>query len=601
MDYGEYELDFNASQDRPLKRFRPIKDGDDGLRPYTPNSVSTGVQPDAEGGGDQQTKKGGRKRPLSCGECRRLKLKCDRVFPCNSCRKRGCAEICPDGALTGGKGSRFILANTEQLHDKIKVMSDRIRELEVGLQAVQTQVSSEAHPLLRQDLLTIKKSPDLFGIEQQAEEMLPKASASASPRAQSAASSSKDMDEHTTRAGVSSGGDRAHTNVSGFIPPDLSQLSHAFPSPWTISPEADLVTRQRIRDHLPSKEEAQRLCQYVRENAFWQFIPDSSESFLPNLIYNVYTVPLPALTPHRLGLFLMILSIGSCVDLGGGDESKQMGEQYYRLSRAALCELPLLDDTSIDAVEALFFMQWYLLTYSEDKKAYEYAWSVSGLTLKLAQTIMLHRDGVRSKIIPEEQDKRRSLFWNLVRFEARLSLALRRPPCVNMRYVDVKRPTAEDENPVVTDYIWWQNEFLVQCTIPVVDVTLSVQPTPYADILLLDREIRNFNIPLSLQMVDDIDHQPPPRPLGMQQAMVATSRQCTLMHLHRSYFTVALTSNEMFTVQHTYTPSVLAVYSGSCSLISTIATIYQWEPELSIRYIIFWNNLFSAAVSRPGI
>ena len=84
-----------------------------------------------------------------------------------------------------------------------------------------------------------------------------------------------------------------------------------------------------------------------------RFLPDSSESFLPNLIYNVYTVPLQALTPHRLGLFLMILSIGSCVDLGGGDESKQMGEQYYRLSRAALCELPLLDDTSIDAVQAL--------------------------------------------------------------------------------------------------------------------------------------------------------------------------------------------------------------------------------------------------------
>ena len=67
-----------------------------------------------------------------------------------------------------------------------------------------------------------------------------------------------------------SGGDHGYTNVSGFIPPDLSQLSHAFPSPWTISPEADLVTRQRIRDHLPSREDAQQLCEHVRENAFWQ-------------------------------------------------------------------------------------------------------------------------------------------------------------------------------------------------------------------------------------------------------------------------------------------------------------------------------------------
>ena len=71
MDYGEQELDFNAVQDRPLKRFRPIKHSDDGLRPYTPNSVPNGMLPEPEASGDQQAKKGGRKRPLSCGECRR--------------------------------------------------------------------------------------------------------------------------------------------------------------------------------------------------------------------------------------------------------------------------------------------------------------------------------------------------------------------------------------------------------------------------------------------------------------------------------------------------------------------------------------------------
>ena len=105
-------------------------------------------------------------------------MQCDRVFPCQSCCKRGCAEICPDGALTGGKGSRsariireththqltptrrFILANTEQLHEKIKSMSGRIRELEDAL--------GELHPghaLLRDELLTIKKSTELFGVD----------------------------------------------------------------------------------------------------------------------------------------------------------------------------------------------------------------------------------------------------------------------------------------------------------------------------------------------------------------------------------------------------------------------------------------------------
>lgn len=60
---------------------------------------------------------------------------------------------------------RFILANTEQLHDKIKTMSERIRQLEEALQVVQSQISPEEHPLLRQDLLSIKKSPELFGMD----------------------------------------------------------------------------------------------------------------------------------------------------------------------------------------------------------------------------------------------------------------------------------------------------------------------------------------------------------------------------------------------------------------------------------------------------
>ncbi|KAJ3715520.1 hypothetical protein C8R42DRAFT_223054 [Lentinula raphanica] len=42
-------------------------------------------------------KSGGKKVPLSCCECRRLKLRCDRTFPCGSCKKRGVSDICPDG------------------------------------------------------------------------------------------------------------------------------------------------------------------------------------------------------------------------------------------------------------------------------------------------------------------------------------------------------------------------------------------------------------------------------------------------------------------------------------------------------------------------
>lgn len=139
MTHGDYEYDYNDPETRPTKRPRQ---GDDGHRPFIPMSGASGVHSEGDGGVEGTAKKG-RKRPLSCGECRRLVsyfsmlscgsflltlslqteaqgmsdisqtrsvltlFQCDRVFPCQSCCKRGCAEICPEGALTGGKGSRY--------------------------------------------------------------------------------------------------------------------------------------------------------------------------------------------------------------------------------------------------------------------------------------------------------------------------------------------------------------------------------------------------------------------------------------------------------------------------------------------------------------
>ncbi|TDL15880.1 hypothetical protein BD410DRAFT_81333 [Rickenella mellea] len=35
---------------------------------------------------------------VSCAECRRLKIKCDKKLPCSSCQRRGCASLCPNGS-----------------------------------------------------------------------------------------------------------------------------------------------------------------------------------------------------------------------------------------------------------------------------------------------------------------------------------------------------------------------------------------------------------------------------------------------------------------------------------------------------------------------
>lgn len=73
---------------------------------------------------------------------------------------------------------------------------------------------------------------------------------------------------------------------------------------------------------------------------------------LQNLIHHVYKSPLEALSPRRLALLLMILSIGSLMDLNRPIGSLY-GEAYHHLARASICEIPLMEEPDFDVIHAL--------------------------------------------------------------------------------------------------------------------------------------------------------------------------------------------------------------------------------------------------------
>ena len=54
---------------------------------------------------------------------------------------------------------------------------------------------------------------------------------------------------------------------------------------------------------------------------------------------------------------------------------------------------------------------------------------------------------------------------------------------------------------------------------------------------------------------------------------------------------------QTFDLHHRYAPSVLATYLGAASVISAIEILFDQEQQLSVRFLHFWFNSFSAAVS----
>jgi hypothetical protein len=67
---------------------------------------------------------------------------------------RGCGAICPEATLAR-KGNRLVLSSATNLHDRIDVLTTRIRTLEDALRLLQ-----DPHPLLTPELLAIKHPTD---------------------------------------------------------------------------------------------------------------------------------------------------------------------------------------------------------------------------------------------------------------------------------------------------------------------------------------------------------------------------------------------------------------------------------------------------------
>jgi hypothetical protein len=78
------------------------------------------------------------------------------------------------GSLRAGHGSRFVLADTEELHTRIAQMSQRIRQLEDALAVAHSNGDPKnRHPLLRDELLALKFGSDFHQLKEESEEDIP--------------------------------------------------------------------------------------------------------------------------------------------------------------------------------------------------------------------------------------------------------------------------------------------------------------------------------------------------------------------------------------------------------------------------------------------
>ncbi|KAG2157850.1 uncharacterized protein EDB93DRAFT_1078285 [Suillus bovinus] len=553
---------------------------------------------------------GTRKSGMSCAECRRSKLKCDRVFPCQSCIRRGCANICPEGTLSATKGNKVLMVHAQRLSDQVKTMTGRIKELEEALHESQksNRAGSGPHPLLQTPSQSHEHPAELPEVRTIYDDEVHNVS-------ESIGSLSIDTDGRTKYRGESVGSEvrqpilvpGSHTPQQSVdpkylgLPFEIIDLCNAYPFGLRDSQ----YTKFLFLPFLPSYERALHLMELYYRNVAWMFDPIVRDDFMTNILSPLYghtgSPNVDNIHSHRLSVFFIVLASGSLYEQSSS--SKVLAEQYHALSRAALSLDPIYQDATCATVQALFMTFGHI--YQSDRANNECRWLLLGVVARVAQLIGLQRDNAGWDLGQEEIQRRRILFWEIYSVDAWTSIINGRPPALSINHTDCWFP--EDLDPMIKpsgaiEMGWhaWKFRYSASCLGISVHHVFNTRVPSYSALLELDRKIRKFDLPSHLQSPMEASEVgrawSPEAPKAMQQYAALCHKEANLMYIHRSWFVQAFREAPANPLQHKYAPSVLAVYRSACRLISSLNGLYRVHSQPTDQTWFFWSAIFSACI-----
>ncbi|KAJ7157332.1 fungal-specific transcription factor domain-containing protein [Mycena filopes] len=574
---------------------------------------------------EEKTRKKPGRVPTSCCECRRLKLRCDKNVPCGKCVARGCGSICPDGTLTSGKGNRLVLANTEELHDRIEFLCARIRELEDALRTLQETVTDRPHPLLRTDLLNIKTvTPRVRDTNTSAvngngngNNQSPSAGSGSadSPDASSPRTDDESFIDAFGTLTIGLNGESSFLGQTARSEYLFRALAKLPPTPIVLphrlsrrilelsTPDVEVFDEdleREIIEHLPVLSEAMRLCNTYLEHAAYLPMALQRSELVDEVMDSVYRAGgSPSAeggrNPHALALLFAVFATAAILDPTKHAYSAE-AQEYYYLARAALSLTPPERETTRAAIQALIHMAQYVDLSDWEGVSANAAWLHIGMAVRLALGIGLHLDSARWNLSEATSERRNRLLWQLFSHDTWLSFSLGRPPSMSTAFIDVPYPKDEPgSDPKEISYFLWTCKYSVLMH-SVMSSAFGCKVPTYNTVLELDRQVRDFYIPVHLRPTCTVEFPSIPPYLQMQRFLALSTKESTLLSLHRAYFAQALQDKPDDLANHRYIPSVMATYRSAWRLIRGLVIMWRDIPGLLSRVGAAWSPALSAAI-----
>ncbi|KAJ7925437.1 hypothetical protein B0H13DRAFT_2654272 [Mycena leptocephala] len=517
---------------------------------------------------------------MACAECQRRKLKCDKKFPCSSCVRRGRADICPTGDMGPiGRGRRIMRSESLELSTTIHNMGDRIRQLETAVAEAHAEGAGESdstHPLLREDLLAIKRTSEL-----------PSESGETTPAqlvntfGSLAVSASGTPRYFGPTAGASallsvqgnSGGDRAE-----FALP-FADVVESFPfrdthgsSSWDTGPCLDTLLGQ-----LPDELRAWALYDIFVCDASWYgtpILPDELHELVTYLYdpkSNIYE-----LSPHALAVVFFAFASAEYADLSLLAYSSQ-ADTYFDLGRTALTLQPVFGSTDLHTIQALSLAGLYYATggprYSVDS-----SWTITSMAVGLCQTLRLHRESehIRLGLDNKTIQRRRALFWEVYSLETYQALSFA-------------------EGRTVPGFFHAKWKFTKEVTAPMAQTYTRATPPTYDEVLDLDHRLRQFMERAPFPLYFNATGPSNTLLAYVRANLIPRFAGNLMVYMHRSSFVQALKDRPLDPLDSPYAASFLAAYRGASMIIKSDMRSFSLFPEHFHRWWPIWKSLVNAS------
>ncbi|KAJ7104414.1 fungal-specific transcription factor domain-containing protein [Mycena belliarum] len=587
----------------------------------------------------------------SCAECRRLKLRCDRVFPCSSCIRRGCANLCPNGTLE--KGKRGFLKRLEQSlpsaypkpggdieHSEVAMfvardaaMMKRIQELEAALAGAGIAIPGPTPGIAAepQDNEGRAKRPRTLSLSDPvtpsaALEIEKNPSGAPAPDATDVTlgfgTLTIDVENRSRYIGPSGG--------AAYLNTDLWKLNPAQPSSRRNSQDntmntdlADTHPKEVLSKMacVPQYGEAVRISRLYFKNVsfMYEIIPEDIffSVHLPNIYPNTTSPRVPT-NLHVLSLFAMVLSLGVFFDLSFpiSDVRDQAAELYDLAVAAIQISIPLKLDT-IPAVQTVHLMALYFLSIGGESGG-EPAWQLLGMAMRSIQAQGCHRDGSRWGLPQRELEERRRVFWETHMYDRLQSFTFGRPYAQSDSHHDCEMPQtcdtplpsdADMSNSKFSHTRWHFHKFGFAVLLGrIVDLVFSVKHPQYSVIMQLDREINEHYDRLPAWIICDAVKNPvkelPAHAMAgdadlrrhAQIASLANMYFLTLLHLHRGPFCRAVMLGPKNLLNSRYAASVANLIGAARAIIDIARGLFALYPTLTSRMWYWIFHSFTAAV-----